>query len=303
MKKQFLNWMRRAAALALALLCLPLGAVADDHPSISFLGMDPRYHLPNADILEVHFINVSAADCILLRCGGKTMLVDGGNLETADTVVQYLHSIGVYKLDAVFMTHPHTDHIAGFLAILERMPVGLFAEPALFASSDLPLKLQLNRLIEKEHIPKANIENESVMKFGDATLTFYQWQQSNATINDHSMIIVAKMGNRSVMLAADIENRAQIALGEQYGDALRSDIIKMPHHGLAPLQRELCSAAQPELLIFTNWKSHLESAISLAKKRDQLWEATTSGTVVAVTGGDMWQVWQGGERQMLASSK
>ena len=40
--------------------------------------------------LEVHCINVACADCILIRQGDHTLMVDSGNLGEADRIVRYL---------------------------------------------------------------------------------------------------------------------------------------------------------------------------------------------------------------------
>ena len=34
--------------------------------------------------LEVHYLDVGQADCILLQCDGTNMLIDGGNVEEED---------------------------------------------------------------------------------------------------------------------------------------------------------------------------------------------------------------------------
>jgi competence protein ComEC len=64
---------------------------------------------------------------------GKSLLIDTGNppnnpqvvgKDTADRLVDTIHSFGVAKIDYLITTHYHSDHVGGFAAFLEKMPVG-----------------------------------------------------------------------------------------------------------------------------------------------------------------------------------
>ena len=65
------------------------------------------------DNLKVHFIDVGQADCILLEQSGHFMLIDAGNNDDGNLVLDYLKNKGVTKLDYVIGTHAHEDHIGG----------------------------------------------------------------------------------------------------------------------------------------------------------------------------------------------
>lgn len=70
--------------------------------------------IPKADgKLKVYFIDVGQADCILLVNNKSSMLIDAGNNEDGELVVNYIKSLGISKLDYVVGTHPHEDHIGG----------------------------------------------------------------------------------------------------------------------------------------------------------------------------------------------
>lgn len=44
----------------------------------------------------------------------KNILIDTGYLEPSkNTLIPLLHSKGIKKLDAIFISHPHKDHYAG----------------------------------------------------------------------------------------------------------------------------------------------------------------------------------------------
>lgn len=312
---------RRALLLLICLLCLPIfsahaselvfrledvpvDVVAVDTPPrstrpqpaprvIYVPGDAERPPLGDASQLEVHFINIGAADCILLRCGGRAMLVDGGHFETAGIVLDYLDTLGVTMLDYALLTHPHNDHIGGFLRIFEQIPVRVALCGQGYESFSSQLYQDVLDCMRDAEIPYLCVDSGSALTLGDAVLTFYQWKDPKASVNDRSVAMVASLGHRRMLFAADIENNGQQALAERYGNLLSADIVKMPHHGLAAYMREFHEASQPALAVFSNSKyGILDRTKTLVKQRgvDSLY--TVAGTVVAVTDGETWFVWQ-----------
>jgi competence protein ComEC len=254
--------------------------ISDDLPALGVSGQ-----------LEVHLINVGPADCILLRCDNQTMLVDSGLPENYERIIKYLQSINVDRLDYAFATHPHIDHIGGFVGVLETLPVETLLWPPLYDAFESAIQAKLFALIEKESIPIRMIEHNSVMSLGGAQLTFMQWQNPSASVNDRSMIIKAKYGDRAILLMADLENAGQSAIIAEYGDRLRADIIKMPHHGLTSYTRDVNTMVSPSLGVSTNGLG-VSSTFDAYRKYGVKYLITISGTVVAVTGGTEWSVWQ-----------
>ena len=79
--------------------------------------------------LEVHFLDVGQADCALVLCDGKAMLIDGGNREDSQLVVSYLQQQGVQELEAVVCSHAHEDHVGGLPGVLAVYPTAAVYAP------------------------------------------------------------------------------------------------------------------------------------------------------------------------------
>lgn len=288
--------MRRFAAILLYLLLslsLCAFAQASDPAPIEYIIPQEAPALPAEGLLEVHLLDVDAADCILLRLGDLTMMVDSGNEGTADRVLAYLESIGVDRLDFAFLSHPHNDHLGGYLHILKELPVGSFILPESFREFSSTRFDALDALLIAQHIPTVYVRaDQDGVPFGDATLWPYQWLASWAHTNDMSMVLKVAYGERAIVLAADVENNGQKELALSHGDALKADILKMPHHGLAAYMREFHAAVSPALATFSNYKSRIESTVKLTEQRGVAWLLTTDGTLVMVTDGQTWKVWQ-----------
>ena len=117
-------------AIAICLVVELIGMI----PGVSFngwsdvgiaLGLTPSPVTPEGE-LEVHFLDVGNADCILVRQGDQTMLIDAGEADDQERILKYLQQHGVQKLDLVIATHPHADHIGSMAAVIKQYPIGRF---------------------------------------------------------------------------------------------------------------------------------------------------------------------------------
>ena len=58
------------------------------------------------DQLQIYFFDVGQADSILLISDGETMLIDAGNNEDGDMLVEKIKGLGITTLNYVIGTHP-----------------------------------------------------------------------------------------------------------------------------------------------------------------------------------------------------
>ena len=122
--------LRRAAALALAAaLVLSLAGCQD------LLAALQQAQQPAASTAQpvqpaegggfsIDFIDVGQALSVLVTCDGQSMLYDGGNVEDGSLVVSYLQNKGVTRLEYVFCSHAHEDHVGGLAAVMAKFPAG-----------------------------------------------------------------------------------------------------------------------------------------------------------------------------------
>src|SRR5690606_17359170 len=68
--------------------------------------------------LKVHFIDVGqGASQLIIGSSGKTILIDAGNNDKAELVVDYLKKQKINKIDILIGTHPDADHTGGLDAV------------------------------------------------------------------------------------------------------------------------------------------------------------------------------------------
>ena len=183
------------------------------------------------EALTVHFIDVGQADCALLECGGKYMLIDGGNVEDSSKVVSYLQKIGVTELEAVVCSHAHEDHVGGLPGVLAVFPTkAVFAPTNTYSSKvfdDFLYYTDQQRLDVTIPSPGDRID------FGDATVTVLGPTKSYADPNNTSIVLMVQFGQTKFLFTGDMETEAEGDMLDYWGERFdwHADVLKVGHHG------------------------------------------------------------------------
>lgn len=187
--------------------------------------------------LRVSFIDVGAGDSILVEFpGGETMLIDGGGksrtFDMGRTVVApYLWNRNIRKLDYVVMTHPHLDHFGGLIYIMENFETG-----RLLHNGEISDLLTFQMFQERaQNISSLVISSDTdPIKIGEVMLEVINPPPYNNLLledtNYNSVVLRISYQSQSILLTADIENEAMARIAKS-GRNIKSDIVKLPHHG------------------------------------------------------------------------
>jgi competence protein ComEC len=226
---RFGRWPRRAAWAALL-----LAAVAAIAPR-------PVERPHGALLMEA--IDVGQGDALLLITpDGKKLLVDSGgfgggprqapqDFDIGEEVVSAaLWSRGIRHLDAVALSHAHSDHMGGMPSVLRNF------HPDELWVGDNPHVPAYNALLAEAaelHVRIRNFRASDAFAFGATQIhvlaPFPDYQPGAEPANNDSLVLHVAYGATSVMLEGDAEAPIEQAMLAEPG--LTSTLLKVGHHG------------------------------------------------------------------------
>ena len=189
--------------------------------------------------LRITFLDVGQGDAIHIQTpSDKHIVVDVGRWSPgydsgSRTITPYLKHLGVEKLDAVVLSHPHADHIGGIVSVLNSFNV-----TSIYQSSyeyDSQLYKNYLKAADSAGVPIKNVYAGELLEI-DENMRLYvlgpiKKAARPANPNDYSVVVKLVYGDHSVLLTGDAERRQEMELVNIYGDFLKSDLYKMGHHG------------------------------------------------------------------------
>ena len=195
------------------------------------LGLGLHYYLPSIYQKDfIKMIDVGQGDSILIYSKGKSSLIDTGGKVAYDanesstitkyTTIPLLKSLGIKKLNYLFLTHGDKDH-AGEAIYLEKN----------FQVDNIYLNLGQQQILEqniRKKIPRTKqVEQEEIFQTGNFTL--YQINKKWEDENTGSSVFYVTHPDLTVLLMADATTKTESYLQKNYN--LKVDIVKIGHHG------------------------------------------------------------------------
>lgn len=179
----------------------------------------------NENNLHVYYIDVGQADSILIVNQNQSALIDAGNNEDGENVVNFIKSKGITKLDYVIGTHPHEDHIGGLDDVINNIEVDKIYLP----------KIQTNTKTYEDVLQAIQNKNQKISSFnkgdkftiGDANLeVMTESILDKNNLNLSSNIIRMEFNGTSFLFTGDAETE-----NEKTITWTQTDILKVGHHG------------------------------------------------------------------------
>lgn len=204
-----------------------------------FTAMLYQYFTFNDGKLHIVICDVGQGDAIFIRTPkGEDVIIDGG---PDDKILSCLSSHMPFwdrSIEAVFLTHPHADHLTGLISVLERYSVSSFNTEKVPGSSVIYRKL-MTILAEKNlsarYLNAGNVFSE------DKDLIFTtEWPskssiesmgsvaEANIDQNGFSVIELLRYKSFKALFTGDAGFAVEDEIASSVG---KIDLLKVPHHG------------------------------------------------------------------------
>lgn len=186
----------------------------------------------SADKMYVSFIDVGQGNCTLLRCGGKAILVDSGEVGAAQTVINYIKNLGIDELNCVLVTHPHTDHMGAMTKILYEFKIDDLIMPEI-PEEIIPTNKTYEKFLTAVSDNAGNViaaKPGETYSYGEMTLEIFAPLRDYDNLNDMSAVSRISYGDTSVMFTGDATTTVEKDLLKKNID-YSATVLNVGHHG------------------------------------------------------------------------
>lgn len=246
--------------------------------------------------LTLTMIDVGQADCFFFEQSGKTAIVDCGTRSTGKVAVEYLKNIGVTKLDYVFGTHPHDDHMGGMYDIITNFEVGTIIIPEVEPGEvTANWYMVLMEEIQTNNYNVVNSKKGDTYNLGGATIkVLEQLLDVSGNTNNYSNVMKVSFGEMDIIMTGDAETKVEESILES-GQNIEAELLKVGHHGSdTSSSEEFLDVISPEYALISckvgNKHEHpIKSTMENLKERDiEVYRTDECGTViVTITPNDI----------------
>lgn len=190
--------------------------------------------------LKVYFIDVGQGDAIYLELpGGKNALIDGGpSTSKTSSLANFLKEKNVTAIDHVLLTHPHSDHYNGLQYVVYNLEVGNFYDTRV-DNANAVVDDRIRNKVADLGIPTFYPAPREYLDWGAPGVEVKvlsscheELATSNGDVlNNCSIVFRLAYKDSSILFTGDLEGTGETGLVGNFGDELRSDVLKVGHHG------------------------------------------------------------------------
>lgn len=258
-------------------------------------GLDNSSGIVQHGNVTVYFIDAGVGDSIFIDTSDKDVLIDAGEKKDGVAITMFLVGLNVTEIDYLVASHPHFDHIGGFIPIMQffsslNMSMGTVIENGQDRDTELfdeyrsyAEKIGIT-LAERCQIFQLDSETEMIILSPPQPLLF-------SNHNENSMVMLIRYKEVSFLLTGDIEENSEKELVDS-GLSLEATIMKVGHHGARTSAIDsFLSEVNPEVSVITvgaenqNGHPHSDTIERLVTFGSDVYRTDLHGTISITTNG------------------
>jgi len=162
----------------------------------------------------VRFLDVGQGDAIHIHDGGCDMLIDTGDVDNHDTLIDYFKSYNLKRLDYLVITHFHSDHFGELTDIRDEFEIGMV------------LVSHQTEVIQGDYMV---LKTSDKFICGDSNFIVLSADHHSANENNNSLVLLANIGGENYLFTGDTETDIENELVTDY--PIKVSVLKVGHHG------------------------------------------------------------------------
>ncbi len=246
---------------------------------------------------QIHVIDVGQGDAMLLWSDTACVLIDTGTNESEDTLRAYLDSCGIERIDYLFISHPHEDHMGGADMVLREYEVGVLVMSDLAPDADVGASFTA-ALSDSPATVLVPSVGDAISTGGMVITVLAPPDGGYASVNDNSLVLRVAYGETALLTTGDAEADVEAWLLHGCDPALLDvDLLKAGHHGSdTSTGADFLAALTPEYVAIScgqgNPYNHPVQSVldAIAAAGAKVCRTDTDGTLVFMSDGErLWQ--------------
>lgn len=204
-----------------------------DDPESMFGSAGLRGDTVDQGKMMVDFIDVGQGDCTLITTSDAVILIDGGEVGEAQTVINFLRNKNINKIDCCIATHPHSDHIGSLSKVFDEFEIVDVIMPDI-PEAIIPTTTTYERFLESVSENASSVipaVSGDVYSYGGIKIEILAPVIDYDDLNNMSVVSRVTYGSTSIMLTGDAETASEKDILNELGSKYKSDILKVGHHG------------------------------------------------------------------------
>lgn len=252
--------------------------------------------------LSVTFLDAGQADTAVIELGGKaTVVID--TARSGRETGRYLRWRGISRIDALAVSHGHSDHTGGADYLVSAFDVGTLWDNGMMGYPDqIAQKVDIRTLLRGDIAEVGGARFTSLHPYDDFTAE----GGDNSGYNNQSLVLrLDTQGGESFLFAGDAEAPALDDMAGLGPERLRATVLKAPHHGhVHRATAGFMGLVSPEYVVINSRKSEplaayakaarvlyppLDGAVRFSEDRKGVLAVSSYGDyVLKSAGGSVW---------------
>lgn len=210
------------------------------------LSVEAQKHLAKTPHITIHYLDIGQGDATYIEFpDGEDMLVDCAKDARILTALGRVMKWRDNTIDYLVVTHPHADHYGGCIDVMKRFAIKQILYNGYRKEYDPTWKYFWDTLKQKEKNGSEydEITHEQSLNIGSSTIHILYPDHSVSddpvvvekgeghVVNNTSIVFVLIYGKNTALFTGDMENELEQKLVAKYGTQLKSDVLKVGHHG------------------------------------------------------------------------